>query len=213
MWTKQPNLWEEDPQNRLHARIGFICFKINVYIFSSRIRRNFSGKLPFPNLKSAVSRAAVKHAVLTNQNPRYIETFSSLWINCYNFINKSTYLLLHWSESKYFHAGQQMANTVLTYIFALHFSIAFAQLGFYFYLHENYAVNSVSVKIAYVSDVLLCARACAVDLNCNTATYITAKKRCEMTEERIGNISNKVPVITLKGCFLIEKVRNNYRKK
>ncbi|XP_068733109.1 uncharacterized protein [Montipora capricornis] len=99
-----------------------------------------------------------------------------------------------------------MANTVLTYIFALHFSIAFAQLGFYFYLHENYAVNSVSVKIAYFSDVLLCARACAVDLNCNTATYITTKKRCEMTEERIGNISNKVPVITLKGCSLIEKV-------
>ena len=104
-----------------------------------------------------------------------------------------------------------MATRTSLVFFILVFTLNHAEnLNFYFSLHENRAINSFFIKSVYTQDVLSCGRACAAELNCNTANYLKAENKCDLSEERIENNSRQEPAATiLKGCLLIEKVRIN----
>ena len=81
-------------------------------------------------------------------------------------------------------------------------------VSFYFSLHENSAIKDVHFISDFDSkDVMLCAQACSREVKCFTANYKVEQKKCELSNERVENIS-QATVITLRGCYLIEKVRN-----
>ena len=115
------------------------------------------------------------------------------------------------NKRKYLYDQYHMANRTSLVFFTLVFTVNHAEnLNFYFSLHENHAINSSFIKSVYTQDVLSCGRACAAELNCNTANYLNAENKCDLSEERIENNSRQEPVAAiLKGCLLIEKVRIN----
>ena len=81
-------------------------------------------------------------------------------------------------------------------------------VSFYFSLHENSAIEDAQfISDFYSEDVILCAQACSREVKCFTANYQVEQKKCELSNERVENIS-QAAVITLRGCYLIEKVRN-----
>ena len=81
-------------------------------------------------------------------------------------------------------------------------------VSFYFSLHENSAIEDAQfISHFYSEDVILCAQACSREGKCFTANYKVEQKKCELSNERVENIS-QAAVITLRGCYLIEKVRN-----
>lgn len=81
-------------------------------------------------------------------------------------------------------------------------------VSFYFLLHENSAIEDAQfISDFYSEDVILCAQACSREVKCFTANYKVEQKKCELSNESVENIS-QAPVISLRGCYLIEKVRN-----
>ena len=80
-------------------------------------------------------------------------------------------------------------------------------VSFYFSLHENSAIEDAQfISDFYSEDVILCAQACSREVKCFTANYKAEQKKCELSNERVE--ISQAAVITLRGCYLIEKVRN-----
>ena len=76
-----------------------------------------------------------------------------------------------------FHEWPVTGNAASLYIFLLIFAIIHAEsVRFHFSLHENREINSALITSRYTDDVMSCARACAIEFNCNTANYRTAEK-------------------------------------
>ena len=117
--------------------------------------------------------------------------------------------------SQTLHCTQQMhfpkpvrANKAALFIFILLVSITYGEdLSFYFSLHEDRTMNGIFITTTYTDDVISCARACAIEFNCNTASYRTTEKKCDLSKERVDSSTNGAAMVTLKGCYLIEKVR------
>ena len=103
-----------------------------------------------------------------------------------------------------------MASRTSLVSFILVFTVNHAEnLNSYFSLHEDRAITSSFIKSVYTQDILSCGRACAAELNCNTANYLKAENKCDLSEERI--ITQQEPATAvLKGCLMIEKVRINF---
>ena len=80
-------------------------------------------------------------------------------------------------------------------------------VSFYFSLHENSAIEDAQfVSNFYSEDVILCAQACSREVKCFTANYKVEQKKCELSNETVE--ISQAAVIALRGCYLIEKVRN-----
>lgn len=110
----------------------------------------------------------------------------------------------------YFYERPITGNTASLYSFFLIFTIICAEnVSFYFSLHENRGINSAFITSRYTDDVMSCARACAIEFNCNTANYRTTEKKCDLSKERLDNITNGAAMVILKGCYLILKVRSS----
>ena len=100
-----------------------------------------------------------------------------------------------------------MSRRTPFYFFVFLLSVSHSEkVSSYFSLHEDRAINGVFITSVYAQDVLLCAKVWAAELNCNTAMYRAAEKRCEFSKERVKSISDDAAVIALKGTYLIEKV-------
>ncbi|CAH3104819.1 unnamed protein product, partial [Porites lobata] len=84
-----------------------------------------------------------------------------------------------------------------------------ADVSFYFSVEENLAiVGSQLNSTIYTQDAMSCAMACAKEMNCHTANYIEAEKKCELFGEQMEDVLNsQVAIGFLKGCYLIKKVR------
>ena len=95
------------------------------------------------------------------------------------------------------------------YMLMLLFQIIQANdVSYYFSLHENLAIEDIQFISALDSeDVILCAQACARELKCFIANYKLEQKKCELSDQRMENIS-QTAVISFKGCYVIEKVKN-----
>ena len=105
-------------------------------------------------------------------------------------------------------------NTALLYIFMLLFSITQSKenVSVYFSLQENRAIQGVPfISSFYTEDVMLCALSCAKEFDCNTANYIAAEKKCDLSKQRM-DVSNEVAMVIFRGSYLIKKVRNIYLK-
>ena len=103
-----------------------------------------------------------------------------------------------------------MKGTVQLFIFMLLFrNIRNESVSSYFSVHENRALSTRStfIRSTYVKGVMLCARACGTESNCNTANYNTEDNKCDLFKERVEKNSHGAAMITSRGCYLITKVR------
>ena len=108
----------------------------------------------------------------------------------------------------YFCEQQITVKTAPLYILVLHFLLACAEnVSVYFSLYEDRAINRGFIASDFAEDLMLCTRACAAEMNCNTANYVKTEKKCYLSKERMENISSEDHLRDLKGCYLIEKVR------
>lgn len=108
----------------------------------------------------------------------------------------------------YFCEQQITVKTAPLYILVLCFVFACAEnVSVYFSLYEDRAINRGFIASAYAEDLMLCTRACAAEMNCNTANYVTTEKKCYLSKERMETISSEDDLRDFKGCYLIEKVR------
>lgn len=108
----------------------------------------------------------------------------------------------------YFHERPEAVSPALLHIFILLFPIAYADdVSFYFSLTENRAIKGVQfISSVFADDIMICARACARELKCSTANYMAGERQCELSKERMENISSGATMVILKGCHLIAKV-------
>ena len=103
-----------------------------------------------------------------------------------------------------------MEDTVSLFLFMLLFRrIRCENVSFYFYVNENRVLNTRSpfIKSTYVKDLILCARACGAESNCNSANYDSEENKCDLFKERMENISHEAAMITPRRYYLITKVR------
>jgi len=102
------------------------------------------------------------------------------------------------------HSYEPLANVHSFFALLLLFEIIQAvDLSFYFSVEENVAiVGSQLNSTIYTQDALLCAMACAKEMNCYTANYIEAEKKCELFGEQTEDVLN-----SQAGFYLIKKVR------
>lgn len=108
----------------------------------------------------------------------------------------------------YFCEQQITVKTAPLYILVLCFVFACAEnVSVYFSLYEDHAINRGFIASAFAEDLMLCTRACAAEMSCNTANYVTTEKKCYLSKERMENISSEDDLRDFKGCYLIEKVR------
>ena len=108
------------------------------------------------------------------------------------------------------HSYEPLANVRSSFTLLLLFEIIqAADVSFYFSVEENLAiVGSQLNSTIYTQDAMSCAMACAKEMNCHTANYIEAKKKCELFGEQMEDVLNSQAAIGfLKGCYLIKKVR------
>ena len=109
------------------------------------------------------------------------------------------------------HSYEPLANVHSFFTLLLLFEIIqAADVSFYFSVEENLAmiVGSQLNSTIYTQDAMLCATACAKEMNCHTANYIEAEKKCELFGEQMEDVlNNQAATVFLKGCYLIKKVR------
>lgn len=86
-------------------------------------------------------------------------------------------------------------------------------VSFYFSAYENRELHSRStfIRSTFAEDIMLCARGCGAESDCNTANYNSEGNKCELFKERMENISHGAAVITTRGYYLLTKVRINSR--
>ena len=111
---------------------------------------------------------------------------------------------------KQMHPYKPLANVHWLFTLLLLFEIIQAgNVSFYFSVEENLAiVGSQLNSTIYTEDAMLCARACAKEMNCHTANYVAAEKECELLGEQMEDVLNsQAAIVFLKGCYLIKKVR------
>lgn len=104
-----------------------------------------------------------------------------------------------------------MAGIILSMFFSLLFrNICTESLSFYFSIYENRALNitgSNLIRSSSEKDTMLCTRACATQINCQTAIFhYIDEKKCELYEKRTEDILNDAMVVS-EGHHLITKVR------
>ncbi|XP_073254931.1 uncharacterized protein [Porites lutea] len=69
-------------------------------------------------------------------------------------------------------------------------------------------VGSQLNSTIYTQDAMSCAMACTKEMNCYTANYIKAEKKCELFGEQTEDVFNsQAAIVFLKGCFLIKKIQ------
>ncbi len=103
-----------------------------------------------------------------------------------------------------------MEDIVPLFLFMLLFRhIRSESVSFYFSVHENRALNTRNtfIRSAYVKDVMLCARTCGAEANCNTANYNSEENKCDLYKKQMENTLSKAAMITARGYYLIAKVR------
>ena len=108
------------------------------------------------------------------------------------------------------HPYESLANVHSFFTLLLLFEIIqTADVSFYFSVEENLAtVGSQLNSTICTQDAMSCATACAKEMNCHTANYIEAEKKCELFGEQMEDVLNsQAAIVFLKGCFLIKKVR------
>ncbi len=102
-----------------------------------------------------------------------------------------------------------MEDIVPLFLFILFFrQIRSESVSFYFSVHENRALNTTStlIRSTYVKDVMLCARTCGAEANCNTANYNPEENKCDLLKERMENVLPEAATIIERGNYLITKV-------
>ena len=107
------------------------------------------------------------------------------------------------------HSYEPLANVHSSFTLLLLFEIIQAAVSFYFSVEENLAmVGSQLNSTIYTQDAMSCAMACTKEMNCYTANYIKAEKKCELFGEQTEDVFNsQAAIVFLKGCYLIKKVR------
>jgi len=81
-------------------------------------------------------------------------------------------------------------------------------VSFYFSVHENRALHTRSILIhsTFSKDLILCARACSAESNCNAANYNSENNECELFKEREEDVLHSAAVIIARGYYLLTKV-------
>lgn len=101
-----------------------------------------------------------------------------------------------------------MASMIRTVFFTLFFrKIGTENVGFFFSIYENRALNTGSnlLRSSSAKDTMLCARACATQINCQTAIFHFDENKCELYEKRTEDILKTM--VKSEGHHLITKVR------
>ena len=101
-----------------------------------------------------------------------------------------------------------MASIIRTVFFTLFFrKIGAENVGFFFSIYENRALNTGSnlLRSSSAKDTMLCARACATQINCQTAIFHFDENKCELYEKRTEDILKTM--VKSEGHYLITKVR------
>ena len=86
-------------------------------------------------------------------------------------------------------------------------------VSFYFSVYETRALYTTITLIrnTFAKDVILCARACGAEPNCNIANYNSENNKCELFKERKGDALHGAAVITARGYYLLTKVTVHLR--
>ena len=108
------------------------------------------------------------------------------------------------------HSYEPLANVHSLFTLLLLFEIIqAADVSVYFSVEENLAILGSQLNFTiYTQDAMSCATACAKEMNCHTANYIEAEKKCELFGEQMEDVLNsQAAIVFLKGCYLIKKVR------
>lgn len=86
-------------------------------------------------------------------------------------------------------------------------------VSFYFSVYENRALytRSTVVQSTFAKDLMLCARACGAESNCNAVNYNSENNECELFKEHLEDVLHGAAVITARGYYLLTKVTIHLR--
>ena len=123
------------------------------------------------------------------------------------FAGRCRYTFSHFqARNSYLADWLAMADTVSFILFMLLFgNIRSESMSSCFSCYENRALNTKStfMRSIHVKDVLLCARACGAESNCNTANYNSEDNTCQLFKKQI---SPEAAMMTARGYHLITNV-------